>query len=78
MDDLERSRLALSLIWLGTRVLSRSHVFHVDGPRSVHAAFRQQELADLAHRAGLKGARLQKRFPFRLILIWKKPENQSA
>ncbi len=78
VDDLERSRLALGLTWLGTRVLSRSHVFHVDGPRSVHAAFRPQELADLARRAGLKGARLQKRFPFRLILIWKKPENQSA
>lgn len=78
VDDLERSRLALGLTWLGTRVLSRSHVFHVDGPRSVHAAFRQQELAELAHRAGLEGARLQKRFPFRLILIWKKPENQSA
>ena len=78
VDDLSRSRLALGLTWLGTRVLSRSHVFHVDGPRSVHAAFSQQELADLAHRAGLEGARLEKRFPFRLILIWKKPENQSV
>ncbi len=78
IDDLSRSRLALGLTWLGTRVLSRSRVFHADGPRSVHAAFRQHELADLARSAGLEGARLQKRFPFRLILIWKKPENQSA
>lgn len=78
VDDLSRSRLALGLTWLGTRVLGRSHVFHVDGPRSVHAAFRQQELADLPRRAGLDGARLEKRFPFRLILTWKKPENQSV
>ncbi len=78
VDDLSRSRLALCLTWLATRVLSRSYVFHVDGPRSVHAAFRQQELADLARRAGLEEARLEKRFPFRLILIWKKPENQNV
>lgn len=78
IDDLSRSRLALVLTWLGTRVLSRSHVFHVDGPRSVHAAFRQQELAGLAHHAGLEGVRLEKRFPFRLILIWKKPEDRNV
>lgn len=78
IDDLSRSRWALGWTWLGTRMLSRSHVFHVDGPRSVHAAFRQQELADLARRAGLEGVRLEKRFPFRLLLIWKKPENQHV
>ncbi len=78
VDDLSRSRVALGLTWLGTRVLSRSRVFHADGPRSVHAAFRQPELADLPRRAGLEGARVEKRFPFRLILTWKKPENQSV
>ena len=78
IDDLSRSAAAFVVTWLGTRILSRSHVFHVDGPRSVRAAFRQEELAQLAGRAGLNGARVEKRFPFRLLVVWKKPETQSA
>ncbi len=73
VSDLSRSRLAWVLTWITTRLTSRSRVFHVDGPRSVCAAFRAGELADFAAQAGLAGARVERRFPFRLMLIWRKP-----
>jgi ubiquinone/menaquinone biosynthesis C-methylase UbiE len=72
VSDLSRSRLALGLTWLTTRAVSRSRVFHVDGVRSVQAAFRARELAEMARRAGLEGARVRGMFPFRLMLVWRK------
>jgi ubiquinone/menaquinone biosynthesis C-methylase UbiE len=73
VDDLSRSRLAVALTWVTTRIVSRSYVFHTDGTRSVRAALRWNELAELARQAGLSGARVSRRFPFRLMLIWQKP-----
>ncbi len=77
VGDLSRSCLALVLTWITTRLISRSHVFHVDGPRSVRAAFRPSELAALAGLAGLVGARVRRRFPFRLMLVWRKPGQED-
>ena len=71
-SDLARSPLAWILTWIMTRLLSRSWIVHIDGPRSVRAAYRKNELADLARAAGLKDAAVQPRFPFRLILSWQK------
>ncbi len=71
-DDLSRSRLSLIVTWVITRLISRSHVFHVDGPRSVRAAFRAEELVGLAESAGLVGAKVVRRFPFRMVLTWEK------
>jgi len=64
--DLTRSRLA-------THAVSRSPIFHQDGPRSVRAAYRPRELAALAEQAGLAGASVRSIFPFRMVLIWRKP-----
>lgn len=72
VGDLSRSRLAWAATWAGTRLLSRSRIFHVDGPRSVRAAFRVDELSEVARRAGLTGAEVSQRFPFRLLLTWRK------
>ncbi len=77
MADLTRSRPALALTWLTTRLTSRSHVFHIDGPRSVRAAFRPRELQGLAESAGLRGARVTRRFPFRMFLIWRKASERT-
>jgi len=71
--DLVRSRLAWMLTWIVTRLLSRSWIFHVDGPRSVRAAYRPGELADLARRAGMHDANMERCFPFRMVLTWNKP-----
>ena len=78
VSDLSRSRLALALTWMTTRIVSRSHVFRVDGPSSVRNAFRPAELAELARQAGLAGARVRQRFPFRIMLTWRKPEASHA
>jgi 2-polyprenyl-3-methyl-5-hydroxy-6-metoxy-1,4-benzoquinol methylase len=69
--DLRRTRLGYLFAWLGCRLLSRSHVFHVDGTRSVEAAFAMDEARQLAERAGLTGARIDARWPERFQLTWR-------
>lgn len=77
VSDLSRSGLAWLMTILFTRLVSRSHVFHIDGPRSVRAAYRPKELADLARKAGLAGATVRRLFPFRIMLRWKKRGEQG-
>jgi len=69
VSDLDRSRLGLALAWLGTRLLSRSPVVHVDAIRSVRAAFTRAEAAALAARAGLTSHRLTTHWPCRWRLV---------
>lgn len=78
VGDLSRSTLAWIVTWLTTRILSRSRLFHVDGPRSVRAAYEKQSLLALARRAGLEGARVRRAFPFRLILTWSKASHADG
>lgn len=73
VNDLGRSRLNLGLVWLGSQLLTRSRVVHVDGPRSVRAAFTSVEAAELAERAGLTDAVVTEKFPCRWLLSWRKP-----
>lgn len=73
VSDLRRSRMGYALAWAACRVLTRSHVVHVDGPRSVAAAFTSAEMLELAGRAGLAGARLSRRWPQRMLLKWEQP-----
>lgn len=70
VHDLIRSRLDLALTWLGTRLLSRSPIVHIDGPLSVGGAFRLEEVEALAAAAGLEGARLSQFWPERFLLSW--------
>jgi 2-polyprenyl-3-methyl-5-hydroxy-6-metoxy-1,4-benzoquinol methylase len=69
VNDLERSLTGFLLAWVGTRLLSRSRVVHVDGPRSVRAAFSLAEVRRLAEQAGLRDVRLVRRWPCRFVLI---------
>ena len=69
VSDLERSRMGLLLAWLGTRVLSRSPVVHVDSLRSVRAAFTRQEAVGLADRAGLRSYHVTRHWPCRWRLV---------
>jgi len=71
-DDLVRCRHGHLAAWVGTRLLSRSPVVHVDGPRSVNAAFTPDELMRMAEDAGLKGAVVRRHWPARMQLIWRR------
>jgi hypothetical protein len=71
INDLRRSAGGWLLAYVGTRLLSASPVVHTDGPRSVAAAFTPVELRQLAERAGLAGATVVRRWPFRLLLTWR-------
>jgi SAM-dependent methyltransferase len=73
VNDLVRGWPGLLLAQVGTRLLSRSAVVHADGPRSVRAAFTRAELKELAKRAGLRGATVSWRWPWRMLLTWRRP-----
>ena len=53
VNDLLRTRAALALVWLTTRVLRLHPVSRHDGPLSVRRAYSAGELAGLAVRAGV-------------------------
>lgn len=73
VNDLSRSRLGYSLAWIVTRLLTRSHIVHVDGPLSVEGAFKPAEALALAKKAGLRGASVSRRWPCRFLLRWSRP-----
>jgi SAM-dependent methyltransferase len=72
LQDLLRTRAGYWLAWWTLRLLSRSRVAHVDGPRSVQASFRIPEVAALARKAGLDGASIEPCWPQRFTLYWRK------
>jgi len=78
INDLRRGAIAHAVTVAGTRLLSRSPVVHVDGPRSVRAAWTPAELMALAEQARLHGAKVRCRFPWRMVLEWRRPEENSA
>jgi hypothetical protein len=73
IQDLRRSAIGLQLARLAARVFSRSAVVHTDAPRSVQAAFTLSEAGQLARDAGLTGATVVSRWPFRFLLSWRPP-----
>lgn len=68
VGDLERSIMNYGLVWLGSRLVTRSPIVHVDGPLSVQAAFTAEELRRLATASGLESAVVTRHFPCRLRL----------
>jgi 2-polyprenyl-3-methyl-5-hydroxy-6-metoxy-1,4-benzoquinol methylase len=73
VNDLVRSPLHFHVARLVCRLLTRSPVVHADGPRSVQAAFTLEEVRQLANEAGLIGATVAWRWPFRFLLTWRRP-----
>jgi len=70
VSDLQRTDLGYLFAWIGCRMLSRSRVFHVDGTRSVEAAFTASEARTLAEQAGLRDADIRECWPQRFLLTW--------
>jgi SAM-dependent methyltransferase len=73
INDLVRSWLGLGLAHLATHLFTASDVVHNDGPRSVEGAFTIAEVRTLAGQAGMHGAVLRRRWPFRYLLTWSRP-----
>ncbi len=72
VDDLLRSTFGLFLAHLGCRILTRSPVVHADGPQSVRAAFKREELRELVALAGLPAAEEKPHWPQRILLRWRR------
>lgn len=70
VNDLVRSRVGYALALAACRLASRSPIVHHDGPASVASAFSLAEARELAYRAGLAGARVEPRWPWRFLLSW--------
>jgi ubiquinone/menaquinone biosynthesis C-methylase UbiE len=62
INDLHRTRLALGLVWLATRLVAAHPVSRHDGPLSVRRAYAPAELAALCRSAGLGRIRVR-RYP---------------
>jgi SAM-dependent methyltransferase len=72
VSDLVRGWTGLVLAHVASRLLTRSHVVHTDGPISVRAAFTLAELRATAEGAGLHGATVAWRWPCRMLLTWRR------
>jgi 2-polyprenyl-3-methyl-5-hydroxy-6-metoxy-1,4-benzoquinol methylase len=70
VSDLRRCRMGLLTAWAGSRILSRSGIVHHDAPASVRAAWTIRELTDFAGRAEMNNARVERCWPWRMLLIW--------
>ena len=77
VSDLRRSRAGYALAWIGCRLLTRSPIVHVDGPRSVAAAFTIDEMKQLADASRLTGARIFRRWPQRQVLVWRRARRKE-
>ena len=67
--DLVRSTFNWCQVWLATRVLSRSHVVHFDGPQSIRAAFTVAEIAAIANRVDFDAVSIRGHWPCRFTLV---------
>lgn len=72
VNDLVRSRRGYLLAVVGTRLLSRSRIVHVDGPMSVEGAFTPSEALQLCEQAGMYGTTVSRHWPQRFLLTWRR------
>ena len=74
VDDLIRSRLGYLLAYIGCRLLSRSRIVHYDGPVSVQGAYTVSEVVGLASAADMTDCTIQRHWPQRFLLTWRRPQ----
>ncbi len=73
VSDLNRSFRDWLLTWIAARLLSTSSVVHADGPQSVRAALKPEEMLALAKQAGLAAAQVKPIWPMRYLLTYQRP-----
>jgi hypothetical protein len=76
VNDLARGKRGHLLALAASRLLTRSEVVHNDALRSVEGAFTLHEARILADRAGLVGASVTRKWPFRYLLAWERPSSR--
>jgi ubiquinone/menaquinone biosynthesis C-methylase UbiE len=70
VNDLLRSRAALTLVWLGTRLFAKTRMARHDGPLSVRRAYEANEIREFAQMAGFARIRVRRyRCLARLIAV---------
>ena len=69
INDLRRALIPYLVILLMTRLGTRSRLSRHDAPLSVLRAFTVEEMEGLARAAGLGAWRLERAFPYRLVLV---------
>lgn len=72
INDMRRCRSGLAAAHVFGRLLTRSPIVHVDAVRSAWAAYTVAEVQSLAERAGLRGATVVPRWPWRFLLLWRR------
>lgn len=72
VSDLRRCVPGLAAAWGVPQLLTRSRVVHVDAVKSVRAAWTPREALRLAEAAGLQGAHVERRWPWRMLLSWRR------
>jgi len=72
VNDLQRHMVNYALVWLGSRLLSRSAIVHQDAIFSMKNAFSRHELAALARQAGMRDCCIALSPPARMMLRWEK------
>jgi ubiquinone/menaquinone biosynthesis C-methylase UbiE len=66
--DLHRHPIAYYLYRTAGRLFLHNRLVREDGALSILRSFKPQELNNLAVQAGLEGVRIERRFPYRLVL----------
>lgn len=68
ITDLMRTKTGYALAYFGSRLLTRSHVVHVDALHSVRAALTPEELHALVLKAAYLNATMKRIWPERMLL----------
>ncbi len=74
VNDLVRSEISYVLVWLATRLFTRSNVVRFDGPVSVRASYTVKEMQQMAAEAGLAGCSITFAPPCRMLLVWRRKQ----
>jgi 2-polyprenyl-3-methyl-5-hydroxy-6-metoxy-1,4-benzoquinol methylase len=72
VQDLRRSPSAWLAAYAMCRLATRNPVVRQDGPISVAGAFTRDELQQMADEAGLADAQIANRWPFRMLMVWRR------
>jgi ubiquinone/menaquinone biosynthesis C-methylase UbiE len=73
VNDLHRSRVAHTSIYILTRLLTKNRLTRYDAPVSVMNAFTPEEMRAMAQEAGWQKFEVHRHFPYRIALV----ENKS-